>query len=67
VVTLTLAALGDGRVALDPYPLTGGPLSIDISVRRIPDHRYGSAEQAASAYHSAPPTTRRVQLGPPPD
>jgi hypothetical protein len=64
VVTLTLTALGEGRLSLDPYPLTGGPLELHIPVRRIPDRRYDSAEEASAAYRAADTTERRVWLEP---
>jgi hypothetical protein len=62
VVTLTLAPLGSGRVSLDPYPLSGGELALEIPARRIPDRRYESAEAAGRTWHSAPPAARRVTL-----
>jgi hypothetical protein len=65
VVTLTLEPLGAGRVALDPYPLSGGAaLALMIPVRRIPDRRYVSAEAAASTYHDAEIQTRQLTLSP---
>jgi uncharacterized protein DUF3891 len=65
VVTVTLSVLGPGHVSLDPYPVNGGaPLRLDIPMRRIPDRRYRSAEEAASAYHNAEPQTRRITLAP---
>jgi hypothetical protein len=64
VVTLTLTGLGGGRVALDPYPLTSGPLELRIPVRRIPDRHYDSAEEASSVYRAAEPAVRRVWLEP---
>jgi hypothetical protein len=65
VATLTLEALGDGRVALEPYPLAGGaPLTVTIPTRRLTDRRHASAADAASAYHEAPVGHRRVTIAP---
>jgi Protein of unknown function (DUF3891) len=61
-VTLMLTALGHGRIELDPYPLVAEPAVIEIPIRRIPDHRYASAAEASSAYHSAGPQSRTVEL-----
>jgi Protein of unknown function (DUF3891) len=63
-VTLTLTALGRGRVELEPYPLVGERAVIEIPVRRIPDRRYGSAAEAAFAFHGADIVTRQVELVP---
>jgi Protein of unknown function (DUF3891) len=62
VVTLTLTGLGGGRVSLDPYPLSGGPLELDVPVRRIPDRTYDGAEDACSVYRATETTLRRVWL-----
>lgn len=65
-VTLTLTAVGQGRVELEPFPLVGERAVIEIPVRRIADRRYGSAAEASSAFHAAQIVTRPVELVPPP-
>src|SRR6185436_1430514 len=51
-----------GRIAMDPWPLTTGPVELSISGRRIPAMRYADAAALAAAPHE--PVTLRVTLMP---
>jgi hypothetical protein len=62
VATLILVSRSPGCVELNPYPLAATPLAIEIPLRRLADRAYKSAEEAATAYHEAPPQTRRVTV-----
>ena len=63
-VELTLRVTAPGQVALDPYPFSGTGFEIEISARMVEDRRYGTAEEAASAYHAAEPEPIPIRLGP---
>ena len=57
-----LRVTAPGVVALDPYPFSEPSFELELSARRIEDRRYDSAEDAARAYHDAPPETLAVRL-----
>jgi hypothetical protein len=63
-VELTLRVTAPGEVALDPYPFSETSFEIEVSARVVEDRRYGSAEEAASAYHGAEPEPIPIRLGP---
>ena len=64
-VPLTLRVTAPGEVVLDPYPFSETSFGIEVSARRLEDRRYGSAEDAASAYHGAQPEPIAIHFGPP--
>jgi hypothetical protein len=63
-VTLALRVTAPGRVDIDPYPFSEAGFEVEVSSRRIEDLRYRSAEEAASAYHSAQPEPVAIRVGP---
>ena len=63
-VALVLRITAPGEVVLDPYPFSDTSFEIELSARTIDDRRYGSAEEAASAYHGAQPESIPIRFGP---
>ena len=51
-----------GRVALDPYPFRSPEFKIELPARTLEDRAFGSAEEAASAFHAAPVRSSAVIL-----
>ena len=64
-VPLTVRVTAPGEVVLDPYPFSETSFGIEVCARRLEYRRYGSAEDAASAYHSAQPEPIAIHFGPP--
>ena len=63
-IALMLRVTAPGEVVLDPYPFSDTGFEIELSTRRVEDRRYGSAEEAASAYHGAEPEQTAIRFGP---
>lgn len=63
-IALTLRVTAPGEVVLDPYPFSETSFEIEVSARRVEDRAYGSAEDAASAYHGAQPEPIAIRFGP---
>ena len=63
-VALALEVTAPGQVVLDPYPFSDASFELEVSARSIEDRTYGSAEEAASAYHAAPAEPITIRLGP---
>jgi hypothetical protein len=63
-VALRLAVTAPGEVVLDPYPFSEASFEIEVSARVVEDRRYGSAEEAAGAYHGGGPEPIAVHFGP---
>jgi uncharacterized protein DUF3891 len=63
-VELTLRVTAPGRVGLDPYPFSEAGFELELSARRLDDRPYRSAEEAASAYRSAPLESITIRVGP---
>ncbi|MGH2882981.1 MAG: DUF3891 family protein, partial [Solirubrobacteraceae bacterium] len=63
-VALMLRVTAPGEVVVDPYPFSDMSFEIELSARMIEDRRYGSAEEAAGAYHGAQPESIPIRFGP---
>jgi Protein of unknown function (DUF3891) len=63
-VALMLRVTAPGEVVLDPYPFSEMSFEIELSARTIEDRRYGSADEAASAYHAAQSESIPIHFGP---
>jgi hypothetical protein len=50
------------QITLDPYPLSHSGVELELTVRRIDARRYVSAEEAATAFHSAPLQALTIRL-----
>lgn len=63
-VELTVRIPSAGVVSLDPYPFAQPAFQLEVSARRLEDRRYGTAEEAARAYHAADARAIRIQIVP---
>jgi Protein of unknown function (DUF3891) len=63
-IALMLRVTAPGEIVVDPYPFSETSFEIEVSARTIEDRRYGSAEEAAGAYHGARPDSIPVHFGP---
>ena len=63
-VALALGVPAPGQVVLDPYPFSDASFELEVYARSIEDRTYGSAEEAASAYHAARAEAITIRLGP---
>jgi hypothetical protein len=61
-VRLDLTPLGDGRVAIDPYPFDLPLLPISIPYRRLPTAKFGDEAAFRAAYFQALPQFMRFEL-----
>lgn len=60
-VDIQLQPLGDGRVAVDPFPFQGDSFVGEVMAREIPDRDYASAEDVAATLASVEPITIRCE------
>jgi hypothetical protein len=63
-IALTLRVTAPGELAVDPYPFAEAGFEIEVYARTVEDRRYGSAEEAASAYHRAEAEPIAIRVGP---
>lgn len=56
-VDLTVSVAAPSVVAVDPYPLADVEVAVEVASRVLKDRSYGSADEAAAAYHAAPAKT----------
>jgi Protein of unknown function (DUF3891) len=63
-VELTLRVTAPGEVVLDPYPFSAASFELELSARRLEDRPYGSAEEAASAYHGVQSEPIAIRFAP---
>jgi hypothetical protein len=63
-VRLDLTPLGDGRVAIDPYPFDLPSLPISIPYRRLPTATFADEAAFRAAYFQALPQLMRFELVP---
>jgi hypothetical protein len=63
-VRLDLTPLGDGRVAIDPYPFDLPSLPISIPYRRLPTAKFTDEAAFRAAYFQALPQLMRFELVP---
>lgn len=63
-VNLRLEPLGDGRVALDPFPFRGTSFIAEVKAREIPDRDYESREDVAQTLASVEPFYLRCEFVP---
>jgi Protein of unknown function (DUF3891) len=63
-IAVMLRVIAPGEVVLDPYPFSETSFEIELCARVIEDRRYGSADEAASAYHGAQPESIAIHFGP---
>jgi hypothetical protein len=62
---LTMRVVAPRTVTVDPYPFADGAgFETELTLRRLDDRRYASAEEAASAFHDAPPESVKIRLDP---
>jgi hypothetical protein len=61
-VDLTLRVIAPYRVQVYPYPFVRASLPVTLTARELPDRRYGSPQDAASAYQDAPTRELAVEV-----
>lgn len=56
------------QIVIDPYPFDE-PAGFEVAVpaRGLEDRSYGSAQEAAAAFHGTPANMMRVRVAPPGD
>jgi hypothetical protein len=63
-VTLNVRHLGQGAVAVSPWPFDGGPIESDLPCRRLPAKPFDSEDAFRAAYAAAPVETYQVRVSP---
>jgi Protein of unknown function (DUF3891) len=63
-VELTVRAAGDGEAVCAPWPFAGDAVDLPVAARTVPDRRYASASDLASALAGAEPSALRLRLRP---
>src|SRR2546423_8611138 len=59
-VVLTLRVIAPWHVQIEPYPFSAAEFDLTVWARELEDREYESAEEAASAFHSA--TVRQLTI-----
>jgi hypothetical protein len=54
--------VGDGRVALDPFPFNQRPLQVEIACRRLPQTTFPDQQAFQQAYVQAEKDLLRYEL-----
>jgi hypothetical protein len=62
--TLHIRAVGDGQLALDPYPFRTTPVTLTVPVRHVPRRTDTDEDALLRAYYEAPRETLSVTLRP---
>jgi hypothetical protein len=63
-VDLTVSVAAAEVVTVDPFPFSEREIAVEVPARLLEATRYGSAEEAAEAYHAASVHTLRCSLRP---
>jgi hypothetical protein len=61
-IDLTVSVVAPNVVEVDPFPFGAPEIAVDVPARVLEDRRYGSADEAAEAYDSAPVELRRCAV-----